>query len=158
MLKSISNLKLSFIFTYTRKERFDLSRDGGYKTKQRDTVLAYLKNSGECLSADDIINGVGSDVSKTTVYRCLEHFVSDGSVSKFISGVGESAKYRYNGSHKEHFHLKCTECGSTACVDCGFITRMDEHFLNHHGFTVSRTQTTFYGLCRICGKKRAESH
>ena len=159
MVKSKPNLKPSFILGVPKQgRRFDLGRDGGYKTKQRETVLAYLKDSGECLSADDIINGVGGNVSKTTVYRCLEHFVSDGSVSKFISGVGESSKYRYNGSHKEHFHLKCTECGSTACVDCGFITRMDEHFLNHHGFAVNRTQTTFYGLCRICGRKRAEAH
>lgn len=134
-----------------------MNRDGGYKTKQRELVLAYLKESGECLSADDIISAIGSTVSKTTVYRSLEHFVEDGSVSRFMGGVGESARYRYNGSHREHFHLKCTECGSTACVDCGFITRMDEHFFNHHGFTVSRTQTVFYGLCRACGKKHAEA-
>lgn len=154
-------MKLSFIFIKkptAKEEAPQLSRDSGYKTKQRELVLTYLKDSGECLTADDIINGVGSTVSKTTVYRSLEHFVTDGSVSRFIGGVGESAKYRYNGSHQEHFHLKCTECGATSCVDCGFISRMDEHFLNHHGFTVSRTQTVFYGICRVCGKKRNESH
>lgn len=133
--------------------------DKGYKTKQRELVLSYLKDKGTCLSADEIIRGLseqGSKVSKTTVYRCLELFAHDGSASKFIAQAGESAVYRYNGGHCDHFHLKCTDCGKTVCADCAFISRMQEHFYEHHGFSVSRTHTVIYGLCRDCSAASKE--
>ena len=127
--------------------------NNGYKTKQRELVLGFLKKNDRCLSADEIISGLaeeGHAVSKTTVYRCLERFSSDGTASRFIGDTGESAVYRYAGDHCDHFHLKCTECGRTVCADCGFINRMQEHFLAHHGFRLSKTQTVIYGLCRAC--------
>ena len=128
-----------------------------YKTKQREIILNYLRdNSHRCLSADEIINGISSEekrASKATVYRCLELFTKDGTASKFIGSHGDGAVYRYNGGHSDHFHLKCTLCDSTVCVDCGFIGRMQDHFYDHHGFTVSKTQTVIYGLCRRCSAR-----
>ena len=127
--------------------------ENGYKTKQRELVLNYLKDNDRCLTADEIIRGLadsGHAVSKTTVYRCLEKFSGDGRASRFINESGESAVYRYAGGHCDHFHLKCTDCGKTVCADCGFINRMQEHFLEHHGFRLSKTQTVIYGLCRSC--------
>ncbi len=125
-----------------------------YKTKQRENILTFIKqNSHRCLTAEEIIEGVSTKekpASKATVYRCLDLFTKDGTVSKFIGAKGESAIYRYNGGHSDHFHLKCTRCAGTECVDCGFINRMQTHFFEHHGFTVSRTQTVFYGLCKAC--------
>ena len=128
-----------------------------YKTKQRELVLSFLKERDRCMSADEIISGLadaGHAVSKTTVYRTLELFTSEGKAAKFISGQGQSAVYRYCGGHDSHFHLKCTECGRTVCADCGFINRMQEHFYDHHGFTVSKTMTVIYGLCRACDSHR----
>lgn len=127
-----------------------------YKTKQRDLVLSYLKENDRCMSADEIINGLremGCAVSKTTVYRTLELFTEDGQTSKFVGAPGESALYRYSGDHCNHFHLKCTECGKTVCADCAFISRMQEHFYEHHGFSVSKTQTVIYGICKNCRMK-----
>lgn len=120
-------------------------------------MLSYLKENDRCLTADEIINGLadcGHAVSKTTVYRCLERFTDDGSASKFISESGGSATYRYSGNHNDHFHLKCIECGSTFCAECGFISRMQEHFLAHHGFRMSKTRTVIYGLCRTCSQSK----
>ncbi|MBR2473940.1 MAG: transcriptional repressor [Clostridia bacterium] len=131
-----------------------------YKTKQRELVLSYLKDNNRCMSADEIIAGLrdnGHAVSKTTVYRCLELFSNAGQASKFLNSQGESAVYRYSGGHDSHFHLKCTECNKTVCADCGFINRMQEHFYNHHGFTVSKTHTVIYGLCRDCGRSKGET-
>lgn len=116
-------------------------------------MLGFLQRNDRCLSAEEIINGLaeeGHAVSKTTVYRCLERFSGDGTATRFAGDAGESAVYRYAGGHCDHFHLKCTECGRTVCADCGFINRMQEHFLAHHGFRMSKTQTVIYGLCRVC--------
>ena len=115
----------------------------------------FSTQNNRCLSADEIISGLASEghvVSKTTVYRCLERFSSDGSASRYVGNTGESAVYRYTGGHCDHFHLKCTECGKTVCADCGFINRMQEHFLNHHGFRLSKTLTVIYGLCSECAE------
>ena len=134
--------------------------DNGYKTKQRELVLSYLKNNDRCMSADEIIKGLATDghaVSKTTVYRCLERFSRDGSASKFVNEPGQSAVYRYTATHCDHFHLKCTQCGATVCADCRFINRMQEHFYDHHGFTLSKSLTVIYGLCRSCSASGSEN-
>ncbi len=154
MVKYTSNLKLGIKFKkITEREKMDKV----YKTKQRELILKYLKdNSHRCLSAEEIINGISTPekrASKATVYRCLELFTNDGSASKFTGSHGDSAVYRYNGGHGDHFHLKCTVCESMSCIDCGFISRMQQHFYDSHGFTVSKTQTVIYGLCRYCSAK-----
>ncbi len=132
-----------------------------YKTKQRELILSYLKNnSHRCLSAEDIIEGISTPekkASKATVYRCLELFEKEGYASKFVSPRGDGAIYRYSGDCGEHFHLRCTVCERTVCADCGFINRMQEHFYNHHGFTVSKNQTIIYGLCKTCAEKERKA-
>ena len=129
-----------------------------YKTKPREQILDYLKlNSHRCLSADEIISGISTDdkrASKATVYRCLELFTKEGIAAKYIGVKGEGAVYRFSGGHNDHFHLKCTVCDNTVCVDCGFINRMQQHFYERHGFTLSKTQTVIYGLCGECSKKQ----
>ena len=148
MLKLQLNLKPSFIFVLKAKELIKINRDKGYKTKQREALLDFLKTENRCVTADEIITSLGA--SKATVYRGLEHFVSEGVVLRYSGVVGEGATYRYNKSHSGHFHLKCTGCGKTVCADCGFIKQMEEHFMAHHGFGLSHSQTVFYGVCADC--------
>ena len=134
------------------------TRTSEYKTKQRERILEYIKNAGDCVTAEEIIRGLsltGDTVSKPTVYRTLDHFVKSGIITRFVSEKGESSSYRLGTDrHSEHFHIKCTECKKTVCVDCGFIHNLENHFLSHHGFTLSPNQTVFYGVCADC---RSES-
>ena len=130
------------------------NRTSEYKTKQRERILEYIKASGGCVTAEEIIHGLaetGDTVSKPTVYRTLDHFVKSGTLTRFVSEKGESSSYRLGEDHHaEHFHIKCTECKKTVCVDCGFIHNLENHFLAHHGFTLSPNQTVFYGVCSDC--------
>lgn len=125
-----------------------------YRTKQRERILNYIKSAGDCVTAEEIIRGLvesGEPVSKPTVYRTLEHFVKSGDIARFVSEKGESSSYRIAGArHSEHFHIKCTECKKTVCVDCSFIHSLEKHFLAHHGFSLSSNQTVFYGVCKEC--------
>ncbi len=125
-----------------------INRENGYKTKQRELVLEYLKKENRCVSAEEIINALGA--SKATVYRNLDHFVNEGIVLRFSGDVGKSAVYRYNKNHIGHFHLKCISCGKTMCADCNFIKQVEKHFMDHHGFELSKSQTVFYGTCSDC--------
>lgn len=133
-----------------------MNSDNSYKTKQRELVLAYLKEKNNCVSAEEIINyfkKTNTPVSKTTVYRCLDKFVKDGLISKYINEKRESAQYKINKPNcisDKHFHLKCTDCGDITCADCNFVTSIDRHFSQHHKFKLNQTQTIFYGICSQC--------
>ncbi len=130
-----------------------MNRDSGYKTKQRDAVLRCLRDSGKCMSAEEIIQKVGADVSKTTVYRALEHFVTEGSVTRFTGDVGQSAVYRYSAGHSSHCHLRCTECGVTECVEGEPVRELENSIQRARGFTINQSQTVLYGVCRKCAEK-----
>lgn len=153
MVKYLHNLKLGYIFERKRNMATE-NRTSEYKTRQRERILEYIKTAGDCVTAEEIIRGLaktGDTVSKPTVYRTLEHFVKSGTLTRFVSEKGESSSYRLGeDKHSEHFHIKCTECKETVCVDCGFIHSLEKHFLAHHGFTLTPNQTVFYGICAKC--------
>ena len=128
----------------------------GYKTRQRELVLEYLKKNTECLSAEEIITGLANEghaVSKPTVYRCLERFASEGTITRFINNVGESAVYRYTGGHDDHFHMKCGSCKKTVCVAGALFNNIEERFITSHGFTINRASTVIHGTCADCKNK-----
>ena len=128
----------------------------GYKTRQRELVLEYLKVHAELQSADDIITGLANEghaVSKPTVYRCLERFVAEGAVTRFINNVGESAVYRFAGGHEDHLHMKCGSCKKTVCVEGVLFNNIEERFISSHGFTINRANTVIHGTCADCKNK-----
>ena len=59
----------------------------GYKTKQKEIILNYLKqNSNTDLTADMIVNYIikkNKKCSQTTVYRYLKQLVNEGIVRKY---------------------------------------------------------------------------
>ncbi len=138
-----------------------MTRNSPYQTKQRVRILSYLKEHPFCMTAEQIINGLseqGARVSRTTVYRTLDFYCLDGSVMRFSGDTGEGAVYRYSGGHGSHFHIKCTECGSTVCIDCKFADSMEQHLLSHHGFVVNQGMSIFYGVCSPCRSKKQPLH
>ena len=126
----------------------------GYKTRQRELILDYLKNSDKPhVTAGDIAAHLREteNVGTATVYRQLDKMVTDGLVRKYSLDGG--ACYQYvggGGDCHEHFHLKCLNCGALIHVDCEFLSGLGPHILEHHGFQVDNSRTVMYGLCRKC--------
>lgn len=130
---------------------------GGYKTRQRDTILNLLKNNTQChLSADeiaDMLKNDGNKVGTTTVYRYLEKLYSEGIVRKYTADK-DRARYSYAEKEcREHFHLKCTECGTLFCADCDFLSELRDHIKSEHKFNIVASKTVFYGVCGACSDK-----
>lgn len=128
---------------------------GGYRTRQRDIILELLKkNTDSHLSSEDVcemLKSTGEKVGATTVYRYLEKLYTEGKVQKYIT---DRARYTYvDNNCREHFHLKCTECGKVLCADCDFLAGLDLHIGQHHGFKVDTSKTVFYGICSKCSGK-----
>lgn len=129
---------------------------GEYSTKQRDAILAYLKENNAHVTASDILlhlSEQGYKVSSATVYRTLEKFEKEGLVKKMIIGDGVGACYQITNSQGcgEHFHLKCIKCGKLIHLSCEFLHSMEKHIFDNHGFTVSSGRTVIYGICADCG-------
>ena len=129
----------------------------GYKTRQGELILEYLKTSEKPhLTAGDIAAHLRESgaVGVATVYRQLDKMVEAGLVRKYSLDGG--ACYQYvgeGGGCREHFHLKCLGCGALIHVDCEFLGGLAPHILEHHGFQVDNRRTVMYGLCKECREK-----
>lgn len=130
-----------------------------YKTKQKDRILTCLiQNKDRHLTVDEIrfaLNGEEPMVGKTTIYRYLDKLVSQGIVRKYFIEEGKSACYQYmdqNDLCKEHYHLKCVDCGRLLHLECDYLEEMDSHIREHHNFQVDHSKTVLYGQCDSCAK------
>lgn len=133
-----------------------------YNTKQRELILKCLSESeGEHIKADDILEYLKNNdtpVGKSTVYRYLDALVEQDIVRKYNIEDGQGACYQFIGNDghckcREHYHLKCSECGELFHVSCNFMDKINEHILNEHNFTIDNSKTVFYGLCEKCKKE-----
>ncbi|MBQ8082194.1 MAG: transcriptional repressor [Clostridia bacterium] len=130
---------------------------GGYRTRQQEELLAFLRASrGEHLTAADIrdhFSGCDRPIGTTTIYRQLERLVEDGSVRRYLLETGDSACYEYVGADQlnaPHFHCKCERCGRLLHVSCEELSALEAHLLSHHGFAWNSGKTVFYGVCGEC--------
>lgn len=129
-----------------------------YKTKQREYMLEFLRQDpGRHVTVAELVRFLqdnGTPVSTTTVYRNLEQMVSEGVVRKYFLDEQTGACYQYIGEDvtpcKEHFHLKCVQCGRLYHVRCDYLQNLGEHLLEEHGFAIDNTKTVLYGTCAAC--------
>lgn len=133
----------------------------GYKTRQRELLLQYLKqNKSIHVTVEDMadhLKGENNAVGKSTIYRYLDKLVSLGLVRKYYLEEGSGACYQYSGDQEDcrrHFHLKCIRCGQLFHVECPYLSEVDRHVLGHHQFLVDHTKTVLYGICHSCQLKQ----
>ncbi len=132
-----------------------------YKTRQRDAVLACLRDvHGEHLTAQSLIDALhkqGHHASTATVYRTLDQLEADGLVRKFSAGGRRAACFEYIGelscAEPACFHCICRECGTLIHLHCDELASLKQHIASHHGFLIDPRQTVFYGVCDACQKK-----
>ncbi|MBQ3566903.1 MAG: transcriptional repressor [Oscillospiraceae bacterium] len=134
-------------------------RPTDYKTKQKEIILnMFLENKDKHLTAAEIVSYINSNnynIGTATVYRYLDRLVSNGIIRKYFLDDKSSACYQYIDPEKkcrEHFHLKCIECGELMHLDCSYMQAIGDHILAEHGFTVDNSRTVLYGRCKNCEK------
>lgn len=131
----------------------------GYKTKQREIMMEYLKGMpGRHITAGDVtehLRSKGQTIGQATVYRQLERLVDEGIVGKYIIDGTSPACFEYMGEdvHKNRevcFHCKCEKCGKLIHMHCEELEGIGEHLYEHHGFILNPLRTVFYGVCDEC--------
>ena len=133
-----------------------LLRTSGYKaTVSRMQVLSLLESSRHPLSAQDIVEAVGSAMNQATVYRILKALNEKGLIRQI--------DLRHNHAHyeitkqDEHHHLVCTECGRIEDVhECGVESMHGAVIKHSKQFAIVRQHALeFYGICKVCEKKNS---
>lgn len=160
MLYYMLKLKLKIIFNFTEVK---MKSDSGYNTRQKENLLDFLINNKERhTSVQEIsafLTNAGTPMGMATIYRQLDKLVENGVVRRYVLDGKSGACYQYIGADSgchEHYHLKCVRCGKLIHFDCDFLSGINRHILEHHGFNVDSSQTVFYGKCSNCSKGGAE--
>ncbi len=134
-----------------------------YNTKQKENLLSFLvRNKDRHTNVQEIsafLAGEGTPVGTATIYRQLDRLVEQGMVRKFLLDGKTGACYQYISSTdgcNEHFHLKCISCGKLIHFSCHYLSEVNRHIYEEHGFTVNSSQTVFYGKCTECSRKEEQ--
>ncbi len=134
-----------------------MKQSTGYKTRQKEQILHYLKaHEGQHVTAQELsrhLSDSDTPVGTATIYRYLDHLVSEGVLRKYTIDSRTGACYEY-APHSEacsrHFHLKCMQCDKLYHVTCESLSSLDSHVLEHHGFAIDHSKTVLYGICGRC--------
>jgi Fe2+ or Zn2+ uptake regulation protein len=135
-------------------ELTELFRQQGLKvTPQRQCVFRALYEDDTHPTAEAVYERVTAEmptVSLRTVYQTLNDLSAMGEIGHIDLGTGSS---RFDPNLDAHHHLVCDGCGQVADVP-GDIADVRVPRGQTRGFSVSRTEIIFRGLCATC---RAEA-
>lgn len=129
-----------------------------YNTKQSKLVYDFLQNNPhKHFSAEEVYFALisnGDNIGRTTVYRQLDKLCDEGKVRKFFSGENNACCYQLESEDcHNHYHLKCSSCGTLIHTECDFLDKLSSHIFNDHQFRIDSSKTVLYGICQSCRKE-----
>lgn len=124
-----------------------------YCTKQKKQVLDFFQhNPYQLYTAKQLIQNGELQIGEATIYRLLIKMTKEGFLKKVILENGHGFAYQYNPLRQcsNHFHLECLTCGKAVCMDCAYVSGLEQHVEHEHDFTVDNNKTVIYGFCKNC--------
>ncbi len=124
------------------------------KSKQREAILNFLKNTSSHPTACSIYEAVRKEIpniSLGTVYRNLRLLKQEGEILELDLAGSLS---RFDSDTRCHYHFRCEKCGNIFDLDEPVDTEKNERVARKTGFEVSHHILEFRGLCRDCQFKR----
>ncbi|GAA2465723.1 Fur family transcriptional regulator [Streptomyces mauvecolor] len=128
-------------------------RGRGWRMTSQRRVVAEVLDGGDHvhLTADEVHVQAAErlpEISRATVYNTLGELVSLGEVLE-VSTDGRAKRYDPN-AHHPHQHLVCSNCGTIRDVHPTGDPLADLPADERFGFTLSRAEITYRGLCPAC--------
>jgi Fur family ferric uptake transcriptional regulator len=109
-------------------------------------------HGGPHLSVDEVVertHAQGTGVDRATAYRALALLEELGLVRS--SQLGAGGAVRWERAHPdEHFHLRCTGCGTVDHHVGTLVATVREHLATGHGFLADDVELTVHGRCATC--------
>jgi Fur family peroxide stress response transcriptional regulator len=119
-------------------------------TIQRRAILESLASRKDHPTADQVFEDVSNKlkgVSRTTVYRVLETFVSLG-IAKKISNP--ESKARFDADTRRHHHMTCIKCGAVLDLHDPDLNDLQPPPGIESEFEILDYSITFIGRCASC--------
>lgn len=132
-----------------------------YRTTSHKKIMEYFNSNKDTLikvgDIDNYLKSEGIEVNPSTIYRYLNKLSSDGVIMKYVAAKGEMSSFQYIGdvehNCKEHLHLRCVRCEKIIHLECGFMSEIEAHINEHHGFSLICESSVLYGICKECNSK-----
>ncbi|ACQ81483.1 ferric uptake regulator, Fur family [Beutenbergia cavernae DSM 12333] len=120
-------------------------------TRPRVAVLASLREHPHA-SAEDLVRDVAArlgHVSVQAVYDVVAVLTDGGLVRRVDPAGATSARYEID-TRDNHHHLVCRRCGAVVDVPCavGHTACLTPSL--DHGFTLTESEVTYWGICPAC--------
>lgn len=119
-------------------------------TIQRSLVLEAVNKLHCHATAEEIYKYIireHPNVSRATVYRNLNRLSQRGDIRKIeIPGGADCFDHRCH----DHYHVQCEKCGRVFDVDMDYITGLEQHIRDSHGFAFTGYDILFRGICPEC--------
>ncbi len=123
-----------------------------YNTHQRKILIDFLQiNSEKAFTIEEIVSGIGDEISQSTAYRLMTKLVDDGLVHRTVRGNSRSFIYQYISDRKceGHLHMKCTDCGKVYHLDSNVTAQIHNDILSSTSFEIDN-HTLLMGKCGMC--------
>jgi len=124
-------------------------------TSCREEVLDFFLEKDAALSHSDLETRLSASFDRVTLYRTLKTFLDAGLIHKVLDDEG-GAKYALCKSHctddhhqDNHVHFKCTNCGTTSCLDHVTIPLVSLP----DGYQKTDVYLLVQGICRMCASE-----
>lgn len=91
------------------------------KTKSVKLLLEEFEKNSNAISVITLIERLGQEMNKTTIYRILDRLEDDGYLHSFLGKNGHKWYAKCSGCssakhHDTHPHFQCLECGKVDCL------------------------------------------
>lgn len=130
-----------------------LKTSGVRITPQRHAILAYLLESMDHPTADEIYRALNShfpSMSVATVYNNLKMLIEAGMVRELTYGDSSS---RFDADVTEHYHIICEQCGKIEDFHYPSLTMVEQQAEKRTGYQISGHRMELYGVCADCRPK-----
>jgi Fur family peroxide stress response transcriptional regulator len=128
-----------------------LCRERGERcTAQRQLILETVLDLENHPSADQIFEAVEPHlpgISRTTVYRNLEHLAQMGVITK---ACHPGSVARFDPRIEMHHHLICLRCNGFIDFESETLNGLDIPDTSEFGFEVNDYRVQLRGICRSC--------
>jgi len=123
-------------------------------TKQKQLLLAILKQSDRPLSINEIHAQIVNQLPKTaksTIYRNIDTLLDQNLIEKYHLNDNE-VFYRIKADSKDHKHFMiCEDCKKVFDLPSCPLHAL-EHAMAEEGFIIKDHQIQISGICKTCAK------
>lgn len=142
--------------TAARRAVWSALEDAGHRGRDGSEHQATHHDAhgaeGPHLTVDEVVEraaSTGAGVDRATAYRVLALLEELGLVR--ASQLDAGGPVRWERAHPdEHFHLRCTVCGTVDHHVGTLVATVREHLDAGHGFHAETVELTVHGRCARC--------